>query len=453
MMYAVDTEDRWAKAELRRFSKSGGMTPTLVGVLCAVLLTASYLRGHGNVHKLGHAVNKVVNPQEAKLVVANVGPGGQDPIRLTRSATSIGKDVEFLSATLLPGRGMNVFQITAMVPGHGEVALLESPAVETAAGQMNGQGDDAHGELSMRMGGALLMPWVGRQTGNAADATAGLVNVAWNGELLHFPALAAGAPALAAGAPGLAAGAPGLAAGSLTSVDGLFLDSKSTDVRSDVMPDGQYAQAVFHPAFGAPWPSTVDATVTVELSAHTLDVTISARNTGKVAAPVAIGWHPMFAIPSGDRGGALLKMPSSTVLAMNRETGLPTGRTAGTAGSSLDFSRGGGTRLGSQDVDAVYTQLKATGDQLQPVAELRDPAYNLAVQVIPMSTNIGYMHVIAPADRRWVSIEPNTSAPDAFGAEWRPQESGVTMLQPGASMQWKVRISVAAIISGDDRVQ
>ena len=54
------------------------------------------------------------------------GPGGQDPIRLSRSATSIGKGVELISATFLPGRGMNVFQITALIPGHGEVPLLVS---------------------------------------------------------------------------------------------------------------------------------------------------------------------------------------------------------------------------------------------------------------------------------------------------------------------------------------
>jgi hypothetical protein len=39
---------------------------------------------------------------------------------------------EFLSVTLLPGRGMNVLQITAYIPGKGEVNLLASPSIEGA---------------------------------------------------------------------------------------------------------------------------------------------------------------------------------------------------------------------------------------------------------------------------------------------------------------------------------
>jgi len=37
---------------------------------------------------------------------------------------------EFLSVTMLPGRGMNVLQIKAYIPGKGEVNLLASPSVE-----------------------------------------------------------------------------------------------------------------------------------------------------------------------------------------------------------------------------------------------------------------------------------------------------------------------------------
>jgi hypothetical protein len=74
----------------RNFSKSGRMTPTLVGVLCVGLLIASYMRGRGSLHKLGHAVKEKVDPPIPRLVVTDVGPGGQSPIRLTRTATAIG---------------------------------------------------------------------------------------------------------------------------------------------------------------------------------------------------------------------------------------------------------------------------------------------------------------------------------------------------------------------------
>jgi aldose 1-epimerase len=410
----------------RRFAKSGRLTPILVGLLCVGLLVASYLRGSGSFHRIGESVNKVVNPLDEDEQATATGPGGQDPIRLTRSATSIGKDVEFLSATLLPGRGMNVFQITAMVPGHGEVPLLFAPPVETTASQLTGKGEDAHGEASMAMGGAFLLPWAGRLSGTPS-ADGATLQAQWQDELLHFPALSAV---------------------SNRSVDGLFLARQSTSVRSDVLPDGQYAQGVFTKAFQGEWPSTMSVTVTVELSAHTLDLTMQATNTGQTPTPVGMGWHPMFAIPSGDRANAGLKVPSNTVLSVNHTTGLPTGRTETAAG---DFGRGNGAKLGSQDVDATYTALQPGEMGSQPAAELRDPAYNLLLRLTPMSPNIANLHVEAPADKKWVSIGPNTNVPDAFGPEWRSQDTGMEMLAPGATVQWKVRLEVAPVVTGEDR--
>jgi galactose mutarotase-like enzyme len=413
------------EVRFRRISKSGRMTPALVGVLCAGLLTASYLRGHGNAHKIGEAVKTVVLPQDPTLLPTNLGPGGQDPIRLTRSASSIGREIEFLSATLLPGRGMNVFQITAMIPGHGEVALLYAPPVDGVAGQLNDHGEDTHGELSMSMGGAFLLPWAGRLSGTPSE-TPGILQSSWQGQMLHFPELATGGT---------------------TSVDGLFLDAKSTDLKSDVLPDGQYAQATFKSAFGGQWASTIHVTSTIELSGHTLDVTLSATNAGTTPAPVGMGWHPMFVVPSGNRAEAVLKVPSSTVLAMNPTTGLPTGRVTNAGGAAMEFSRPGGGKLGTQDVDATYTQLQGGG--APPVAEIRDPSYNLLLRVIPMTSNIINLHVVAPADHKWLSISPNTNVPDAFGAEWKTGDTGLVMLAPGASMQWKVRIEISAMDEGD----
>lgn len=412
----------------RRFSKSGRLTPSLIGLLCVGLLVASYLRGSGSFHRIGHAVNKVVNPNDQDTEVANTGPGGQDPIRLTRSATSIGKDVEFLSATLLPGRGMDVFQITAMIPGHGEVPLLLAPPVDTVSTQLTDKGDDAHGEASMTMGGAFLLPWAGRLSGERS-ADGATLHANWQDELLHFP---------------------GLTAEGISSVDGLFLDRQSTSVRSDVLPDGQYAQGVFTPAFKGAWPSTISATVTVELSAHTLDLTLQATNTGNAPTPVGIGWHPMFAIPSGNRADAVLKIPSTTVLAMSHSTGLPTGRTESAAG---DFGRSNGAKLGTQDVDATYTALQPNDMSGLSSAELRDAAYNVLVRVIPMTPNIKSLRVVAPSDKRWVSIGPNTNYPDAFGSEWKSQDSGMVTLAPGQSIQWKVRLEVAPIVTGEDRTR
>jgi aldose 1-epimerase len=417
----------------RRFSKSGRMTPILVALLCLCLLIAARMRGRGKLHKIGAAVNHAVNPPEPDLLPKISGPGGQDPIRLTRSATAIGKDVEFLSATLLPGRGMELFQITAMVPGHGETALLASPSIDAATSILTGKGDDTHGEASMAMGAPILLPWADKVSGSPA-AQPGILDAAFQGIPLHLPQLAAGAS---------------------IATDGLFLDQPSVSVRSDVLPDGQYAQGVFHPGnFNGLWPSTMDVTVTVELGAHTLDMTVSATNTGTTPVPIGVGWHPLFAIPSGDRSDALLSLPSSTTWAKSHTTGLPTGQTANVSGSALDFAHDSpherGTRLGSTDIDATYTQLAVTGLAPQPAAELRDPSYNLALRVVSVSPNIANLRVIAPADKKWVSIGPETNVPDAFGPEWRGQNTGIALLAPGASMQWRVRLEIALIAGAAD---
>ena len=52
--------------------------------------------------------------------------GGQKIVTLTRTASSSTKP-EFTGITVLPGRGMEILQITANFPGKGNVDVLASP--------------------------------------------------------------------------------------------------------------------------------------------------------------------------------------------------------------------------------------------------------------------------------------------------------------------------------------
>src|SRR5271155_4524098 len=77
--------------------------------------------------------------------------GGSDVIKLQRKATGDGSKPEFLSATILPGRGMNLFQITANIPGKGETPLFfDLPE------QFGSAADDSNGNPSFAGGGAFL---------------------------------------------------------------------------------------------------------------------------------------------------------------------------------------------------------------------------------------------------------------------------------------------------------
>ncbi len=69
---------------------------------------------------------------------------------------------EFLSATLLPGRGMNMLQITAYLPGKGEVRCWLLRRVDEAAVSMTGTGSGCERRREPEMGGAIEAPWAGR---------------------------------------------------------------------------------------------------------------------------------------------------------------------------------------------------------------------------------------------------------------------------------------------------
>jgi hypothetical protein len=110
-----------------------------------------------------------------------------------------------------------------------------------------------------------------------------------------------------------------------------------------------------------------------------------------------------------------------------------------------DFSRSGGTKLGLDSLNETYTNLKS-GVGSGPVAEISDPAYNFKLSVIPLTASITNMRVIAPADKSWVSIGPNTNLDDPFGPEWgNPENAGIITLAPGATLRWKVRIEISLL--------
>jgi len=406
------------------FSTRGWVTPSLVGLLCLGLVIASYERGHGNLHRIKSRVDP---PPPAEIIPQ--GPGGQDPIRLSRSATTIGKEAELISATFLPGRGMNVFQITALLPGHGEVSLLASPPLSSAAGLLNGLDEDANGAVSTTMGGAILAPWAQSLSGTPSNK-AGILQANWNGQQLMFPALSSD---------------------SSRSVEGLLLNQGVESVKSDVLPDGQSVSATFHGSnFSDSWPSTLEISVQANLTSHDLDLTVTETNTGKQPTLAGIGWHPLFAIPSGDRADALLRIPSKNVVEVDRRSGRPTGKIVSAGGDSeSDYSRANGTRLGAGNISETYTNLEP-GVASGPVAELRDPAFNFKLSVIPLTANITSLRVIAPTDKSWISIGPNTNLDDPLGAEWGdPQKAGLVVLAPGATLRWKVRVEISLIGSAE----
>jgi galactose mutarotase-like enzyme len=396
-----------------RFSTSGKMTPTILGVFCAGLLVAGYERGHGHLGRLKARVNPQVAP-----IVGSPGPGGQPPVRLSRTATAIGTQAEFLSVTLLPGRGMNVFQISALVPGRGEVELLASPALADADAVFTGTGADADGAASTTVGGAFLAPWAGRLTGAFVQ---GALQTTWQDKTVSFPAEAPEQP---------------------HSVEGLLLKRGADAVQTSNLYDGQAAEAVFHAgSFDGHWPSTVDLTVRVELTANIVDMTVTARNTGTQPTPFGLGWQPLFAIPARDRAGITLRLPSQQVVDVDRATQRPTGKMDSVAGTALDYAHG--APLAKGPVDATYTGMGAS-----PLAEIDNGPENFSLSIMAMSPSIQGLRLIVPANKPWVSLGPMTNLDDPLGTAWQRTSGGLTVLAPGDSLQWKVRLAISVLGTG-----
>jgi aldose 1-epimerase len=408
----IETDSKW-----RRLSMSGWFTPGVVALLCVGLLIASYERGHGNFHKLSDAV---IAP--TPIAMGPTGPGGQSAIRLTRTASSSGVEPEFLSATLLPGRGMQVLQITAAIPGHGEVPLLVAPTLADATALLTGTGRDAHGALSSTLGGSFEFPWAGQIIGSPAQG--GTLEALWKGQRLVVPANA----------------------DEKSSVEGLLLDRGADSIKTDVLPDGQSLEAVFRPGdFAETWPSSVEVTLLIELSGKTLDLTVKAKNTGNRPEPIGAGWHPYFAIPSGVRSDARLTLPSDTVADTDPKTGMPTGRTRSISQTPLDFLAARGTALGTTTIRETYVNLQSGVMSDGPIVQLSDTGYNYTLRMIPLSANIQRLHVEAPADKPWISVAPWTNANDPFGDQWSGAEgSGIMTLEPGATFEYRVRLEISA---------
>lgn len=429
-MYAALLARRFAKLRHNLWRKTIEHSGLLLIVVVALLLLAVGValkeRGHGHLRQLKTALNGGAPPLHEAAVVR---PGGQDAIVLERAQMGDTKIPEFLSATLLPGRGMNVLQITAYVPGKGEVKLLDSPLLEDAAKTLSGTGEDADGSASLTMGGAVEVPWAGQIRGTIKPDGTSLTAI-WRGHDLRLPADWKSNKAKAA------------------SIGGLLLDRRADTVKTNVMPDGGQAQAIYHAGdFDEHWISQTEITTTVQLSGRSLEMSIAARNTGNTAEPIGIGWHPRFAIVSGDRRQAMLKLPAALhAETVGRSGGMPSGKLLPVEGTPYDFTGRDGERLGTRDLDDTFVHLRPGLLDNGPIAELRDPRSNYGLRITAMTSAIKAMHVYAPTDAAFVSIDPQFNYDDPFGGEWaKDEDTGLVVLQPGQTVQWKIRLEIFSL--------
>ena len=285
--------------------------------------------------------------------------GGQKIVTLTRTAVSTTKP-EFTSITVLPGRGMEVLQITANFPGKGNVNVLASPDLTTAK-KMLDVDDTENGDLGYRLGSAFLVPYPNRIRGKLS-ADGKTLTTEWQGHSITLPANNIGH----------------LPRAERHAMHGLILKAKTDSVEVEKVPGGEEVSGVIHAGnFGGHWPSKTQLVVTIRLTAEVVDAIVEARNVGTEPEPMAIAWHPYFNLPSGDRTQARVHIPASTYAEVDGyDNVFPTGKVLPVQGTRFDLRAVGGVPLGKEFFDDNWNHIDwankaATVQVIDPACALR----------------------------------------------------------------------------------
>lgn len=357
---------------------------------------------------------------------ASIKIGGQRVILLKRKASRSTDTPEFLSATILPGRGMNLFQITARLPGKGIVNLLASPSLEEASATLNDGPEDLHGVHSFAFGGAFLVPYPNRIRGKLTP-DGKEVMTQWNGRSLSLPAVWKGKANPDA---------------ELHAIHGLILDRKTDELKVRTQPDGQTVAGTIHGGdFGGHWVSSTDLTIEITLTGGAVKASITAKNVGHDLEPIGIGWHPYFAIPSGDRKQVRLHVPASELAEVsNYDDVFPTGKLIPVKGTKYDFTASSGRPLDDVFLDDNFSNLERQRGKV--TVDLIDPASSYGLHIQGLSREIKTVQVYAPPDRPYVAIEEQFNFADPFGALWGKFDTGMVTLKPGGSVNWSVRLEL-----------
>jgi aldose 1-epimerase len=348
--------------------------------------------------------------------------GGQKIVTIARKPLSTTKP-EFTSITVMPGRGMEVLQITANFPGRGNVDVLASPDV-VATKKMLDQDDTANGDLGYRLGSVFLVPYPNRIRGKLS-ADGKTLTTQWQGHTITLPANNIGKNTGA----------------ERHAMHGLILKAKTEDVTEKTIPGGKEITGVIHAGdFGGHWLSKTDLDFTITLTADAVDAVVVAKNVGNEAEPIAIGWHPYFNIPSGDRTQVRLHVPASMLATVdNYDNVFPTGKLVPVTGQYA-LRAPGGKALDKNFYDDNWSHLDWKNGVV--TVNVIDPAAKYGVRIEGVSPEIKTIQAYAPPAKNFVAVEHQFNFADPFGKEWGSMDTGMVTLKPGQSTKWHVRLRV-----------
>jgi aldose 1-epimerase len=367
-------------------------------------------------------------PSPATKTTAAQNPitiGGRSVAKLVRPREHNSTKPQLLEADFLPGRGMNLLQIKAYLPGKGEILLLASPSLDDARVKLDAP--DPYGNEAFKLGGAFLLPYPNRIRGTLSPGGKSIITNA-SGQKISLPANWKG-------------DAPGA---ELHAMHGLILNSKFQNVLLHNGPASSTISALLHARdFGGHWPSQTDVKIQAELKDDMLDLQVIATNVGHERLPMAIGMHPYFAFPSGDREQARVHMPAEMrAPANNYDDVFALGKLVPLKGTRFDFSADPGAPLNTEFVDDSFTDLQRNA-QGNVEVRVTDPAARYGIKITAISKEIKTIQMYAPPTKNFVAIEPQYNLSDPYDKKvWGDQDTGVVFLKPGESTTWHVQFAI-----------
>jgi galactose mutarotase-like enzyme len=355
----------------------------------------------------------------------DVTVGGKNAVRLSQPQSSDTTKPQILSADILPGRGMNTFQVKAYLPGKGVIDLLFAPPLDQAPQIMNGTGEDEFGNGSFRSGGAILVPFANRIRGKLS-ADKKTITTTILGKTVSLPANFQGKKPHA----------------EKHSMHGLILNRAMDDVTLHSGDDEASVEGTLNAGdFNGHWLSKSNVDIKATLNKEGFGFSVTVKNTGDQDEPVGIGWHPYFAFPSGQREQARLEIPArKLVLVNNYDDVFPTGKLVPMSGKYA-FNKEGGLALAKNFYDDCFVDLIREGSG-NVTAQIIDPAAKYGLRVIGLSPQISAFQAYAPPDKSFVAFEPQYNWGDPFGKEWKGQNTGMVVLKPGESTTYSVQLEM-----------
>ncbi len=356
--------------------------------------------------------------------------GGAPVVTLQRPRLAAQDKPQFLQVQVLPGRGMNILQIRAWLPGLGEINLLSSPELSKVRRVLTGDGADRYGNKSFSLGGAILVPYPNRIRGKLLPGGDELETLI-AGKEVRLPANWKGKN------PGAEKHA----------MHGLILAAKMDNVQQEhTANECSVTGTLLAGDFGGQWISSTDLRIRVTLKDNSVELEVVATNVGDEKLPIGIGWHPYFAFPSHNRKQVRLHIPArQRALVNNYDDVFPTGKVESVRGTAYDFTAPEGRALGDLYLDDNFFDLIRRPDG-SVVAKVMDPEARYELRIIGESPHIRAFQVYAPPPKSFVALEPQFNLADPFNSKiWDGRDTGMVLLNPGESVKYTVRLELGMV--------